>query len=69
MPDVFVFLIVIFTGVGDVGVTSSEVNGCPPKEEFITIMEQRKNLENLRNGQLTVFLYNSLKKQQNYKGF
>ena len=44
MPDVFVFLIVIFTGVGDVGVTSSEVNGCPPKEEFITLMEKRKEL-------------------------
>ena len=44
MPEVFVFLIVIFTGVGDVGVTSAQVNGCPPKEEFITLMEKRKEL-------------------------
>ena len=45
MPEVFVFLIVLYTGIGDVvGITSAEVNGCPPKEEFITLMEKRKEL-------------------------
>ena len=44
MPEIFDFLIVLYTGIGDIGVTSSQVNGCPPKEEFITLMEKRKQL-------------------------
>ena len=44
MPEVFVVLIILYSGIGDVGITSSEVTGCPPKEAFIELMEDRKKL-------------------------